>query len=236
MYRYILESNAILKKTLSERTLFKTIPIIIKDPFLSNIDLDNVISEVERLLPYKLMYLLDNIYVGQFDFLTEKKLSALYSDNTVFINNIQKNDMSVILGIIHELSHAIEEKFGLEIYGDKTIAHEFAVKRTWLFNFIKDHDIKTDKRPFLEKFNNLEYDEEFDNYLFNVLDYYFLLVNTPNVFLSPYSITSLSEYFSIGFERFFGVKGERALVQKLCPKLYIKLEMIEDILQEGEGI
>jgi hypothetical protein len=73
-------------------------------------------------------------------------------------------------------------------------------------------------------FLNYEYDINFDKYLYEELGYDYLLLSIREVFLSPYSITSLREYWAIGFETWFTKPEKINILQDTCPIIYKKLE------------
>ena len=51
-----------------------------------------------------------------------------------------------------------------------------------------------------------------------------------NLFVDPYSPTSLREYFASGFEEFY--LGDRLYLQKICPYIFKKvLQLHEDDLE-----
>ena len=69
------------------------------------------------------------------------------------------------------------------------------------------------------------YDEKIDMYLYKDVGYEAMWNLINGLFPSPYSATSLREYFAIGFEYYF--MGEKNTIKKLCPVLYSKLENLE---------
>ena len=53
---------------------------------------------------------------------------------------------------------------------------------------------------------------------------------TEPLFVSPYSATSLREYFSEGFENYY--MGQQQIIMDLCPELYNKIKQLEEIIQK----
>jgi hypothetical protein len=50
------------------------------------------------------------------------------------------------------------------------------------------------------------------------------------MFISPYSATSLREYFSEGFEKYY--LGESQLILELCPVLFNKIKQLEEMTEK----
>jgi len=120
--------------------------------------------------------------------------------------------------IIHEISHSIEVPFGYEIYGDNKLKDEFLRKRKYL------HDILWQlgyKAP-MAFFENTEYDEEFDMFLYKTVGYDKLVNLVQGLFINPYAATSLREYFATGFTDFY-MDSNHKFLQKISPVLYKKL-------------
>jgi len=69
--------------------------------------------------------------------------------------------------------------------------------------------------------------DEFDEFLFNHLGYDSLSSLTPGLFLSPYSVTSLREYFANGFEEY--INGDSNYLKEISPVLFNKLELFLEI-------
>ena len=78
-------------------------------------------------------------------------------------------------------------------------------------------------------FLNIEYDKNFDKYLYKVVGYDKLTMLTMGLFITPYGATSIREYFANGFEHYFLESKE--YVQKISPSLFIKIEEIIDYVQ-----
>jgi len=76
-----------------------------------------------------------------------------------------------------------------------------------------------------EDFYNLEYNEGFDDFLFREVGYEKIQNFSNGLFLEPYSITSIREYWSTAFEEFF--LGDRTYLSKICPYISKKLLILE---------
>tara|TARA_Y100000289_G_C3839103_1_gene107589 strand:- start:100 stop:501 length:402 start_codon:yes stop_codon:yes gene_type:complete len=124
--------------------------------------------------------------------------------------------MDMIEDIIHELSHAIEQKNGASIYGDSNLEREFRAKRQRLEALLRqNYDVPADFSI------TLDYDKNIDMFLYKTVGYDALNQICVNIFPSAYACTSISEYWAKGFEEIF--LGNKDLIKKQCPILYNKL-------------
>ena len=67
-------------KESKQKILINNIYTFIKDPLPAGFDLDYVLDTIKKTVPEHLVYGLESIYVGQFDELKEKDMSAVYKD------------------------------------------------------------------------------------------------------------------------------------------------------------
>ena len=74
-----------------------------------------------------------------------------------------------------------------------------------------------------------EYDYEFDQFLLKDVGYDKLSDVVNGIFISPYSPTSLREYFATGFTEFYMHPNNHGFLKKTSPALYSKLEKINNI-------
>ena len=72
-------------------------------------------------------------------------------------------------------------------------------------------------------FNNLEYDEEFDNFLLNDVGYDKLNVICNGLFINAYAPTSLREYFATAFTDFYMMPDDHNTLKKVSPAVYKKI-------------
>ena len=122
--------------------------------------------------------------------------------------------------VVHEIAHAVENRYKDFIYEDETIKNEYYGKLKKLKNYLSfdGYDIRG------ISFFNEKYDEKFDNFLSNDIGYDKLSGYINNLFLAPYSTTSLKEYFARGFEEFF--LGNRLDLKTISPYVYKKLLLL----------
>jgi len=221
--KFLTESKK-RSKGLGEKYVLNNIPFIIKDPFVIDIDINTVFNRVSKLIPSKMFSFVDVIYVGDFDIMREREINAMYKDGTIYISNYQSDEEDMVDDIIHEIAHAVEDNYMMQIYGDNQIEVEFLSKRTTL-----------KKRLELEGYNlkginflNVEFDPEFDEFLHKEVGYATLTSLTNDLFYSPYGATSLREYFANGFECYFH-KRDHQFLQKVSPAIYFKLENLMEL-------
>ena len=76
-------------------------------------------------------------------------------------------------------------------------------------------------------FQNSDYNEEFDEYLYTQIGYPALGAFVNGLFYSPYAATSLREYFARGFEEYY--IGDRKYLTKISPMVYNKVKYLDDL-------
>ena len=225
---FLKESAQRSKKQMKSYYFFGDIPVYIKDDLLfydEKSSLEQVIDIVDRFVPLNLSRYVDVIYVGDFLSFTEKNTNAAYKDGAIYVINVQDNSADMADDIVHELAHSLENPYRNSIYGDGELEQEFVGKRQRLFDLLGAYDQETMSPHF---FLNPEYDEQFDEYLYSTIGYETLSSISSGLFYSPYSVTSLHEYFAKGFEAYFLHKDIKSLA-KLCPVLYNKVEQLAEM-------
>ena len=220
---YIKNSAKSALKESKDHFLHGQIPIRIKDPFVQPVDLEFVLKTIEHLLPIDMLDGIDAIYVGQFDFLKEREVNALYHEGAIYTTNVQDDEDDLLDDIVHEVAHSVEEQKGMEIYSDGLIEQEFLGKRFRLASLLKSEGIKVPSSLI----HDPEYSVEFDKFLYKDVGYPLLTNLTMGLFYSPYGITSLREYFANGFEAFF-LHGDAHYLKKISPQLFSKLENLTE--------
>jgi len=229
MKKYIQHS---VKKSLKERKEYYLydIPIHIINPLPDHIDINNILEDLKTTIPYEFFVGLEGIYVGEFPELEDRKIQAMLKDGAIYLSSFENypdvTDEIIIKNIIHELSHLLENKYYYEIYNDESIEKEYLGKKKRIVDLLRANDITFAGMGKL--FFSEDYVDELDDFLFNNLGYDNLIVLTTGLFLSPYSVTSLREYFANGLEEY--LKGDRDYLKEVSPILFNKL----DSLFEGE--
>ena len=200
--------------------------IFVQSPLPENIDLKSCFEEINKLLPEHFINLIDVVYIGNFNFLSDKKFNAMYSDGGLYVSSQQDDSADLKDDIIHEVAHAVEEKFGMHLYGDEEIKNEYFGKMKKLKNYLLHDNINTEGVNFF----NTSYNEDFDNFLYSGIGYRNMPKYTSNLFLAPYSVTSMKEYFARGFEEFF--LGNKLYLKTVCPYVYKKINQLNDKTME----
>jgi hypothetical protein len=220
MNKYIEISSKRAIKENKEKLLFNRAVVYIQDALPEGFDITYVLEYIENKIPAHLAHLIDAVYVGEFPFLKERDLNALYEDGAIYTTNEQSNEEDMIDDIVHEMAHSVEQLAGSEIYADNDVEEEFLGKRKRLYHILKTEGYNIPESMILET----DYDKEFDEILYKIVGYDKLIFLTMGLFASPYGATSLREYFANGFENYF--IGDRESLRKISPRLYNKLEYL----------
>ena len=146
--------------------------------------------------------------------------NAAYSGGAIYMKLDEPTNEDMIENFVHEVAHAVELEDPHFIYDDRLIA-EFAGKRSRLYHLLTAQGF--DEMP-QRRYDYLEYNKAFDDFLANVVGYPTLLNITMGLFCSPYAATSIQEYFANGFEKYF-TEGPR-YVKNISPVLYQKVVAI----------
>lgn len=214
----------IQEKANKSRFIFGRTQVFLKDPLPEHISIDELSDKIESTLPAHLLQNIDMIYVGQFNILNDREVTAIYAEGAIYITNDQVDSADMIDDIIHEAAHSLEEKFSIDIYGDGEIEMEFLGKRSRLKSIIANQGFFV-----IADYNFLdpEYSSDLDNFFYKEMGYELLSTMTQGLFSSAYASTSLREYFANGFETFY--LGDRNYLKSLSPKLYNKLTNLHNI-------
>lgn len=201
--------------------VINNINIVIKDDFVVDINFKNVLNKIFKAIPSSMFHQVEAIYVGQFKELNQRKINAAYMDGAIYVTNAQSNEEDLIDDIVHELAHSIEEMIKFDIYDDGKIISELVAKRLKLKDILSSNGYKTDK----QNFEDVEFSEKFDKYLYEDIGYPILNTLVVGLFCSPYGATSIREYFANGFEYFY--LKDRQYIKTISPQLYKKLIELE---------
>ena len=202
------------------------IPVWTEDPLPDYIDLRQVLLSVAKQLPNVYLKYIQAVRIGIFEEMLEKELNALYKDGVLYVSNMQDNNTDMLDDIIHEIAHAVEDHNHDLIYEDEKVFLEFLGKRKRLYELLKSEGYDVT----IEQFLTTTYDYDFDMFLFQDIGYPVLETLTLGLFLSPYSVTSINEYFAVGFENFY--MDESIYVKKICPILLEKILYLDELTYE----
>lgn len=223
MLEYIKNKQKVNESKISNFYTKSGIHVYYKNQFYNErIDLERVVGKVESRLPSHLRSNVEMIIVSEMSEFDERDIKALYQDSAIYLSPDQINNEELLEHLLHEFSHAVEEQFGELIYGDMDVQTEFLSKRENLHNIMWKMGHKAKSELFL----NPEYDEEFDEFLYNTVGYDKVTQMVSGLFLNAYSATDLREYFGVGFSEYFLRPNEHNYFKTTCPKLFRKLKFL----------
>jgi len=214
------------KKLLQKNSDFYTsrgIHVYFKDDMINDIDVEEVIAKLESKLPGHLMTEVEMIIVGWFEEFEERNINAFYDSGAVYVSNLQNDQEDMFDDIVHEISHSLEDAYGYQIYGDQKVKQEFLRKREHLHNIMWKMGFKAPKSFF----KDVEFSDEFDDFLYKQVGYDKLSPIVSGIFVSPYAATSLREYFATMFTEFY-LDSDHNFLKKTCPALYEKIFMLQN--------
>jgi len=210
-----------LNQKMREYYIHGTIPfVVIEELNPEKVNIGKVISTINRKIPKELFYGVDGIYIAHLPEFEEREINALYKDAAIYVTSHQENNIDLLDDIVHELAHATETHFTDQIYGGNKIEIEFLAKRKKIYRILKNEGYVVNLDDFLD----IRYNHDFDFYLYEEIGYNALAGFSQNVFLSPYSITSLREYYAVAFTDYF--LYDRQKVKNMCPTLYLKIKKL----------
>jgi phenylpyruvate tautomerase PptA (4-oxalocrotonate tautomerase family) len=221
--KYIAHSHTRIMSERRQLPLYESITVFIKDVPPENIQVQAVISDIEKTIPSHLLYGIDAIYIGQFQDLIDRSVNAVFDNGAIYITNLQDNNADMLDDIAHEIAHAVETTYGYEIYGDGFLEQEFLGKRSRMKQNLKHHGFDVGEYDFADT----EYSKEFDEFLYQEVGYNVLNNLTNHLFSSAYGATSIREYFANGFEHYY--LGNPKHVKQTSPVLFGKLHALHSI-------
>lgn len=217
------------QQMLDEKDDFYTptgIQVFTKDQMVDNsVSVESVIAKFESKLPEHIRNEVEMIIVGHFDEFEQRDINAFYKDGALYISNFQSNNDDLLDDLVHETAHSLEEAYGYEIYGDGRIKQEFLSKRTHLYHILWEMGFKVQQKLFTD----VEYNQEFDEFLLQDVGYDKLSEILKGVFVTPYAATSLREYFATAFTEFYLHPDSHGYLKKVSPEVYKKLVLLHKL-------
>lgn len=198
------------------------IPVYFKNGLTKKINMDSVCKRVGNLLPAFLFKNISAVSIGNYDTLDDRNVDSVYNKKIIYLTNVQDDEEDIIENILHEVAHSLEEVYSEQIYGDELLKKEFLRKRKQLYNELSVKYNIDDKY-----FRKTEYSKTLDTFFYKKIGYDTLSYFTEPLFVSPYSATSLREYFSEGFEKYY--LGHQQMIMDLSPELYNKIKQLEEL-------
>jgi len=197
--------------------------VYFNEPILNDeIDVEKVVSKVEGRIPPHLRDEVEMIIFGHFKEFEERSINAFYKDGALYITNMQDDEEDLYDDIIHEIAHSVEESYGYEIYADQKIKTEFLSKRVALHDILWATGFKIPKSLM----KDAEYNEDLDKLFLEKVGYEKLGSLSQGIFLGPYSVTSLREYFATAFTDYY-LNDNHEYLRKISPKVYEKLLLLD---------
>ena len=194
------------------------IPVFVFGETEPQVDIPAFCEQIIEMLPRSVLRNIDVCYISDSPVLDGR--NAAYSDGAIYMKLDEPTNEDMIENFVHEVAHAVELEDPHFIYDDRLIA-EFAGKRSRLYHLLIAQGF--DEMP-QRRYDYLEYNKAFDDFLANVVGYPTLLNITMGLFCSPYAATSIQEYFANGFEKYF-TESPR-YVKNISPVLYQKVVAI----------
>tara|TARA_R100001129_G_scaffold178323_1_gene153993 strand:+ start:3726 stop:4412 length:687 start_codon:yes stop_codon:yes gene_type:complete len=220
LIKYLNESLGSKKISQGSFINISGIDVYISDERAEQIDVHEIVDTVASLIPHHLLSEFDYVSIGDIPDFAERQINALTKDGVIYITSDQDDSADAIDDIIHEIAHTLEAAYGYEIYADGKLEREFLSKRQTLYNTLVSHGVEADKKLFLDP----EYSEAFDKFLYEDIGYPTLVNLSMGLFMTPYGITSIREYWAESFEKYF--LDEASQLKRLCPIAFIKLQGI----------
>lgn len=191
------------------------------------VNLDFVYQKLSKI-PEHLTDGLDGIYVANLEEFQKRQINAIFKDGVIYVTPNQESDEDFLDDVVHEIGHYVEEKFYDEIYGDRSLEKEFLEKRLEFKNRLKPVGFVNTKY-FHDLLVTPTYSQELDDVFYKDIGYDKIREISSDIFVSPYAITSLREYWANGFENYMMYNKKQ--IQKTSPALYLKLK---DLVEYGK--
>ena len=218
--QYIRETAEVERE---EMIAFGKVDVIVKDDLPKNVNLSKVLYIVRQTLPEKYFHGLEEIHVSNDIKFQERDINAFYDDMKLYISPDQDNERDMIDDIVHEMAHHLEVIAAEEIYADKAILKEFLKKRKQLNFELRSEGYDTSEYDL----ENASYDKGLDFFLYKRVGYKTLNYLIPGLFVRPYAVTSVREYFASGIEAFY--LGNKSELMKTSPVLYKKIDELHHL-------
>jgi len=219
---YITQRQQKINDTQSRFYTTNGIHVYVQKP-VENVNLAEVFHVLEEKVPKIFLDEIEMIIFGWFDEFEERDIEAYYQDSTLYVSSYHTSEDDLLESLIHEIAHATESTYGYEIYGDEKIKNEFLRKRQHLYDILWKLNYKLP----LAVFSQIEYDQDFDEFLYKKIGYDKLDQIVAGVFINSYAATSLREYFATAFTDFF-MDSNHNFLKKISPAVYEKILSLQD--------
>ena len=132
LYDYVKgssNSSFVNETRISQAKLHNHIEIYVKNPLPKEFALEKVLQKIEHTVPASLMQDIDAIIIGDFQMLKSRDMDAIYEDGAIYLTNEQTGEDDMYDDIVHEVAHAVEKNYGMDVYADGQLETEFINKR-----------------------------------------------------------------------------------------------------------
>jgi len=184
--------------------------------------LEQIVYKILETLPQSHLSFVKEIRVGDYEIQDSLGIYSLYDSGIVYIDRDIKSNEELFLSLIHEIGHAVEENNFDLLYGDEQVIKEFISKRKALTRKLEVHGYDVSSFDIEE----LSYSKENDLFLLDYIGYDKLRSLISGIFLDPYSVTSLREYYATAFERYATDPQAARRLEAVSPKLLEKLKQL----------
>jgi hypothetical protein len=110
-----------------------------------------------------------------------------------------------------------------DIYGDELLEDEFVRKRRFVLDMLASDGYNCSGIDAGE----ISYTAKIDNFFHEEVGYRKLGNLTRDIFVTPYAITSIREYWATAFEKFWIKPDTRDFIKKSSPVLYRKIMTVK---------
>lgn len=183
------------------------------------VNIGHVANFLKSNIPTHFFHNVDGIYITEIPEFKARDINAIYKDGAIYITGHQDSEDDLLDDIIHELAHALEHTFSDLIYSDASLKREFLNKRIAFWDIIQEKD-----KSLYSDFISPHYSKRLDDFFYRELGYDYIEEVCPQMFVTPYAITSLREYWATGVE-FYMLHGKKE-VKLRCPALFTKIEQV----------
>tara|TARA_R100001443_G_scaffold116198_1_gene135979 strand:+ start:1418 stop:2077 length:660 start_codon:yes stop_codon:yes gene_type:complete len=219
MRDYILEKT----KDTTRHFRFGSVVVNQEEPAEDGVDFSPVFRAVEDKFPSHYFKGLKGVEIAHRDEFDDRNISALYSNDWLYLSDKQDKLVDLLDDLIHEMAHHLETEYVKEIYGDGEIQAEFLKKRKMLEAELRSEGYWTEEYDFTD----IKYNKDLDVFLYDRVGGNMLKLATAGIFVRPYASVSLREYFATGFEAFY--MGNKEILFKISPLLYNKIEKLHNL-------
>ena len=224
LIKHLMEKHQNLQQKNTDFYTPSGIHVYFKDPIESNVDVESVVAKVESIIPLHLLEEIEMIIVGWFEEFSERDINAFYDSGTIYVSNLQDDNEDLYDDLIHEIAHSVESPHGYYFYGDEKIKKEFIAKRRRLHDILWNMGYKAP----MSFFTNVEFDQEFDDFLHKKIGYDKLARVLQGLFINVYAATSLREYFATAFTDYY-LDSDHGFLKKVSPAVYEKINGAQSV-------